>query len=77
MLAMSNEQVPMVGGPFDGETRPFSSQSNMCITVVGPLSVRHEWYVLQSHGRLRNGQPEYRDRWVYIGHGSQHAPELK
>lgn len=67
-------KVLCVGGPLDGATLPFSSHSLRCVTFVGLMSMRHEWYELKTWGRWVNGKAEYKDRWVYMGHGTQDGP---
>ena len=75
MIVSSAGPVPVVGGPLDGASRPFSSHGKLCATFVSPVSIRHEWYELKTWGRWANGRAEYKDRWVYVGRGSLEGPE--
>jgi len=74
MIVSEAGAVPVVGGPLDGATRPFSSHGKLCFSFIRPDSIRHEWYELHSWGRLKDGKPEYKDRWVYIGSGTLSGP---
>lgn len=77
MIVENLGSVPVLGGPLDGATRPYSSQSKMCVSFISPLGARHEWYELRSWGRLSSGKAEYKDRWVYLGSGTLDGPEVQ
>jgi hypothetical protein len=74
MLASGSGDVPVVGGPFDGAMWEFSCHGTARVCTVRPAGVRHEWYELRTWGRLRDGKPAYRDRWVYLGTGTSDGP---
>lgn len=69
--------VPAVGGPLDGDELRYSANGLYCLSLIGPASIRHHWYVMKSWGRMRDGKPEYRDRYVYLGLGTMHGPECR
>lgn len=72
MIERGNAGVPCVGGPLDGALRPFLSCDRLCVSMIGPLGVRHQWYELRTW-RKKSG--EYKDRWVYLGWGGPRGPK--